>query len=79
VGLTRVTRSSSDERVELYIRERQLSFPVYKENGKSWSYFEATGTPYVVMLVDGRVVWKGSGDTAADLSDRLVRELMAAY
>ncbi|MCK4773938.1 MAG: tetratricopeptide repeat protein, partial [Candidatus Krumholzibacteria bacterium] len=79
VGLTRVTRSSSDERVELYIRERQLSFPVYKENGKSWSYFEATGTPYVVMLVDGRVVWKGSGDTAADLSDRLVRELMTAY
>jgi non-specific serine/threonine protein kinase/serine/threonine-protein kinase len=78
-GLTRVNRSSSDERVELFIRDQQLSFPVLKDSGKSWSYFEAVGTPYVVLLVDGRVVWKDSVDSPADLSDRLVRDLMAAY
>jgi tetratricopeptide (TPR) repeat protein len=78
-GLTRVNRSSSDERVELFIRDQGLSFPVLKDNGKSWSYFEATGTPFVVLLVDGRVVWKDSVDSPADLSDRLVRNLMTAY
>jgi tetratricopeptide (TPR) repeat protein len=78
-GLTRVNRSSSDERVELFIQDQQLSFPVLKGSGKSWSYFEATGTPFVVLLVDGRVVWKGGVDTPADLSDLLVRDLMDAY
>jgi len=78
-GLTRVNRSSSDERVELFIRDQNLSFPVLKDSGKSWSYFEAAGTPYVVLLVDGRVVWKNGVDSPADLSDRLVRDLMAAY
>ncbi len=77
-GLTRVNRSSSDERVELYIRDHGLSFPILKDSGKSWSYFGATGTPYVVLLVDGRVVWKGSVGTPADLSERLVRQLMLA-
>jgi non-specific serine/threonine protein kinase/serine/threonine-protein kinase len=78
-GLTRVNRSSSDERVEAFIRDQQLSFPVFKDSGKSWSYFEATGTPYVVLLADGRVVWKDGVSTAADLSDAIVRELMEAY
>jgi thiol-disulfide isomerase/thioredoxin len=78
-ALTRVNRSSSDERVELFIRDQHLSFPVLKDSGKSWSYFEAYGTPFVVLLVDGRVVWKDGVSTAADLSDRLVRELVAAY
>jgi hypothetical protein len=31
-----------------------------------------------VLLDNGRVVWKNYADTAADLSDRLVRDLMAA-
>ena len=32
-----------------------------------------------MLLVDGRVVWKNGVDTAADLSDVLVGDLMAAY
>ena len=32
-----------------------------------------------MLLVDGRVVWKNGVDTAADLSDGLVGDLMAAY
>lgn len=48
-------------------------------SGKSWSYFEATGTPFVVLLSDGRVVWKSSVSTAADLSSGLVRALVAAH
>ena len=78
-GLTRVTRSSSDARVEAFIDDQHVSFPMLKDSGKTWSYFQAHGTPYVVLLVDGRVVWKGSVDTAADLSDTLVGQLMKAY
>ena len=50
-----------------------------KYSGKSWSYFDANGTPYVVLLVDGKVVWKGSVSTAEDLSDTLVGQLTKAY
>ncbi len=78
-SLTRVNRSSSDDRVELFIRDQNLSIPVLKGSGKLWSYFEAKGTPFVVLLSDGRVVWKSSVSTTADLSSGLVRALVAAH
>ncbi len=77
-GLTQVNRGSSDERVKLFIQDKKLSFPVLKDNGKSWSYFAATGTPYAVLLSGGKVVWKGSGTTMAGLADQLVPALVAA-
>ncbi len=79
VGMTRVNRSSSDERVALFVRDQQVSFPVLKDSGKSWSYFDASGTPFVILLVDGKVVWKDGVSTPADLSTRLIDDLIAAY
>jgi non-specific serine/threonine protein kinase/serine/threonine-protein kinase len=78
IGATRVTRTSSDERVRAFVRDQQVTFPVVHDSGKAWSYFEAKGTPYVILFADGRVVWKGSVDAPADLSDRLVRQIMEA-
>jgi thiol-disulfide isomerase/thioredoxin len=77
-GLTRVTRNSSDERVEKFIRDEQLSFPMLRDDGTAWSYFEAAGTPYTILLMDGKVVWKGSTDTSATIAKLLAKELMDA-
>ena len=76
-SFTRVNRSSSDDRVELFIREKNLSFPVLKDSGKAWSYFEARGTPFIVLLSDGRVVWKSYG--SSNLSSGLVNALIDAH
>ena len=78
-GLTRVNGTSTDERVATFIVDQQVSFPVFKDSGKSWSYFEALGTPFGVLLVDGQVVWKNSVSNSADLSQRLVNDVMEAY
>jgi len=78
-GLTRVNGTSTDERVAEYIVDQQVSFPMLKDSGKSWSYFEAGGTPFVIMLVDGAVVWKGYVSNTADLSQRLVSDVLEAY
>ncbi len=78
IGATRVTRTSSDERVSDFVRDQQMTFPVVRDSGKAWSYFGATGTPYVILLADGNVVWKGGVSAPADLSDRLVRQVMEA-
>ena len=40
--------------------------------------FHADGTPYAVLLHEGRVVWKGSGTTMAELSDHLIPAFLAA-
>jgi thiol-disulfide isomerase/thioredoxin len=60
VALTKVTRSSSDEKVEEFIKEHKLSFPVGKEkNGSMSERFGVQGIPAAAVIKDGKVVWRG--------------------
>ncbi len=61
LGLTRTDRSSSDDQVRQFILDNHLSFSVLKENGRSWNYFDATGTPFTVVLHEGEVIWESPG------------------
>ncbi len=75
VSLTRVQRSSSDALVRKFIRDNQLSISVVRESGRTWNYFEATGTPYLVILHEGEVVMKGTG--VGDLTTALLEGLLS--
>ena len=59
VGLTRVTRSSTEEKVEEFLSENAIAFPIGKEDGASSDYFSIRGIPAVAVLKDGEVVWRG--------------------
>jgi len=61
IGLTRVTRSSTDSKVRQFIAENDLTFSVFKENGRTWNYFNATGVPATVVLHEGQVVYESPG------------------
>jgi thiol-disulfide isomerase/thioredoxin len=74
LALTRTNRSSSDDRVRQFIQDNRLSFSVLKESGRTWNYFEATGTPFTVILHDGEVIWKSSGD--GNIPGRLVEGIL---
>ncbi len=69
VGITRVTRSATDEKVEQFCRELGLSFPVAKENGDLSQYFAVRGIPAAAVVKDGQVIWRGH---PAQLNDRLL-------
>jgi thiol-disulfide isomerase/thioredoxin len=60
IGLTKVTRSSTDEKVEAFISEHELSYPVAKEkDGVMSKRFAVSGVPAAALVKNGKVVWRG--------------------
>lgn len=71
VGLTRVTKSSTEETVQAFIRENGLTFPIAKEDGAWATLFAVTGIPAAAVLVGDRVVWRGH---PANLTDEMLAQ-----
>jgi thiol-disulfide isomerase/thioredoxin len=71
IALTKVTRSASDEKVNEFIKEHELSFPVGKEKDGSMSEsFAVQGIPAAAVVKDGKIVWRGH---PARLSDEMLQ------
>ena len=64
VGLTRVNRSATDEKVRRFIRENDITYPILKENGSARRYFNMPGTPFMTLVRDGKIVWEHRLSTA---------------
>ena len=59
VGFTKCTRSSTPEKVESFIAEKKIEYPVAKEDGTLSQYFNVSGIPAAAVIKDGKVVWRG--------------------
>ena len=60
VALTEVTKNSTDQKIRDFIQEKQLTFPIAKENGEVSEYFApGKGVPWAAVIRDGRLVWRG--------------------
>jgi thiol-disulfide isomerase/thioredoxin len=59
VALTRVTKSSTDDKVLSFIAEHHLSYPVGKDDGTLSERFGIRGIPAAVVVRQGEVVWRG--------------------
>lgn len=60
IALTKVSRSSTDEKVAEFIKEHKISYPVGKEKDGSMSEKLAVqGIPAAAVVKDGKVVWRG--------------------
>jgi thiol-disulfide isomerase/thioredoxin len=73
VGLTKLTRSATDEAVETFIDEKNVGYPMAKENGNASSYFNVSGIPAAAVVKDGKVVWRGH---PARLTDQMIEDWM---
>jgi len=59
VGLTKITKSATEEKVEEFIEEQKVSYPMAKEDGRATSYFNVSGIPAAAVVKNGKVVWRG--------------------
>jgi thiol-disulfide isomerase/thioredoxin len=59
LGLTRLTKSSTQEKVEAFVAEHELNYPVAKENGKIAPLFNVSGIPAGAVVKDGEIIWRG--------------------
>ena len=59
VGLTKITKSATEEKVAEFITSRSVSYPVAKENGQASQHFGVSGIPAAAVIKDGKVIWRG--------------------
>jgi len=59
LGLTKLTRSSTNESVMDFISSNGLTYPIAKENGEMSKHFNVSGIPAAAVVKDGVVVWRG--------------------
>lgn len=59
IGLTKITRSSTEDKVQSFIIETNISYPIAKENGNLTRHFNVSGIPAAAVIKDGKVVWRG--------------------
>lgn len=73
VGLTRLTRSATEERVLAFYAENHISFPTALEQERSLSdAYVVSGIPAAVVIKEGVVVWRGH---PARLSEELLQKV----
>ena len=59
VGLTRITRSATEEKVTEFINEEDVTYPTAKEDGKIAEHFNVSGIPAAAIVKDGKIIWRG--------------------
>lgn len=59
VGLTKITRSATEEKVTEFIAEKNVTYPTAKENGDLSKHFNVSGIPAAAVVKGGKVVWRG--------------------
>ena len=59
VGITKVTRSATDEKVAEFVKTGGLTYPVAKETGELSTYFAVSGIPAAAVIKDGKIIWRG--------------------
>ena len=59
LGLTKVNRSATDEKIEAFIKDNNLTYPIAKEDGSLSQYFAVRGVPAAAVVKGDKVVWRG--------------------
>lgn len=66
LGLTRLTKSSTEEKVQKFVQDNELNYPVAKENGKIAPMFNVSGIPAAAVVKDGEIIWRGHPNGITD-------------
>jgi thioredoxin-like negative regulator of GroEL len=66
VGLTKITRSATEEKVTEFIAENKVTYPTAKENGDLSKHFNVSGIPAAAVVKGGKIVWRGHPGRLSD-------------
>ncbi len=69
VGLTKITRSATEEKVVEFVKEQSVNYPMAKEDGTLSQEFNVSGIPAAAVVKDGKIIWRGH---PARLNDELL-------
>ena len=75
VGLTKITKSSTEAKVTQFIQTNGLQFPIAKERGDLSQYFGVSGIPAAAVVKDGKIIWRGHPNA---INDALIQAWLAS-
>jgi len=70
VGLTRLTRDVTDDKVRTFLSDQHVTYPVAKEDGELSREFNVRGIPAAAVVKAGKIVWRGH---PARLTDAMIQ------
>jgi thiol-disulfide isomerase/thioredoxin len=73
VGVTRITKTATEDSVRSFLSESGVQYPMAKETGQLAEYFDVKGIPAAALVKDGRIVWRGH---PMRLTDDLMNEAL---
>jgi thiol-disulfide isomerase/thioredoxin len=59
IGVTRLTRTATEESVRTFLADSGVSYPMAKETGELATYFNVKGIPAAAFVRNGEIVWRG--------------------
>ena len=66
VGLTKITRSATEEKVIEFIKDNKVTYPTAKENGDLSKHFNVSGIPAAAVVKGGKIIWRGHPGRLSD-------------
>jgi thiol-disulfide isomerase/thioredoxin len=72
LGVTRITKTATEEMVQSFLDESGITYPMAKETGDLAGYFNVKGIPAAAFVENGKIVWRGH-------PIRLTNELMGIW
>jgi len=73
IGLTKVNRSATPEKITEFIKENSITYPIAKEDGSMSQYFKVQGIPAAALIYNDKIVWRGN---PARLPEQLVKKYL---
>ena len=75
IGVTRLTKSSTDQTVQDFLTQNPVDYPMAKVNGSLGAFFSIAGIPAAAVVKDGKVVWRGH---PVRISDKMLKDWLAS-
>jgi thiol-disulfide isomerase/thioredoxin len=67
IGITKVTKTSTDDLVMQFLKENNIKFPIAKEKDATISQaFSVSGIPAAAIVKGGKVIWRGHPNKLTD-------------
>lgn len=66
VGVTRMNRGANRVKVDKFIADNGLTYPMLKDDGTMGKHYGVSGVPAAALVKDGKVVWRGNPATLND-------------
>jgi len=75
IGVTRLTKSSTDKAVQDFLAQNPVDYPMAKVNDSLAKFFSIGGIPAAAVVKEGKVVWRGH---PVRISEKMLKDWLAS-